>query len=236
MNPMRAAGLAILGLNLAFVACMLTAMALYPGGTWLRPEHVGHAFWENFLCDLLHTRSLNGANNGPGAGFARTGMLCETTALFLVWMAAPRLFPSRLFSGWVVRALGLTSALGTIAVVLLPSDRFGTVHGVAVLLASLPAFGAAIVALHALLRSPQTRPSGLSGSVALAFGVASFALYARTQFFSAPLTLWVPASQRIATFAVIVFCGVFAGQLLAVARSRAKPATAAKDNDADVTS
>ncbi|HMR11340.1 MAG TPA: hypothetical protein PKA88_36425 [Polyangiaceae bacterium] len=236
MNPMRTAGLAILGLNLAFVACMLTAMALYPGGTWLRPEHVGHAFWENFLCDLLHARALSGADNATGAAFARIGMLCETAALFGVWMAAPMLFPNRKASGLAVRSLGLTSALGTVAVILLPSDRFGALHGLAVLLASLPAFGAALVALHALLRSPQTRPSGLSGSVALAFGVASFALYARTQFFSAPLTLWVPASQRVATFAVIVFCGVFAGQLLAVARSRAKPATAAKDNDADVTS
>ena len=159
MTSQRAAGIGILCLNSGFVALASIAMALYPGGTWLEPARAGHAFWANFLCDLLHTRALSGADNGSGALFARIAMLAEAGALVLMWWSAPLLFPGRSVLGKVIRVLGVLSALGTTAVVLLPSDRFGALHGVMVLLASVPGFGAAVLTVGALLRF-RNAPSG----------------------------------------------------------------------------
>jgi hypothetical protein len=224
MNYVRAAAYAIFALNVSFVAAAASAAGLYPGGTWLRPDSVGHSFWENFLCDLLHTQSLNGGNNATGATLARGGMLAEAVALLLVWLSAPCLFPRRARTATFIRLAGVLSTLGTLAVVLLPSDRFGHVHGFAVVLASLPAFLAAVVCIVALLRSPAGRGSGLAGAAALATSFVSFGLYARTQFFGETLTLWVPASQRVATLAVVSFCCAVAWQLRNAQREVGEPA------------
>ncbi len=220
MTSQRAAGIGILCLNLGFVALSCVAMTLYPGGTWLEPARAGHAFWANFLCDLLHTQALSGADNSSGALFARLAMLAEAGALVLMWWAAPFLFPRRSNLGKGIRILGVLSTLGTLAVVLLPSDRFGALHGVMVLLASVPGFGAAVLTVSALLESETHRVGGAFGALALLTSLVSFVLYARTQFFGAALTVSVPASQRIATFAVVAFCVAVALRLLSPMRAK----------------
>ena len=56
--------------------------------------------------------------------------------------------------------------------------------------------------------------SAIAGVGALVSSTLSFALYARAQFFGAALTWVVPASQRVATFAVIAFACLVARDLI----------------------
>ncbi|MEZ4225638.1 MAG: hypothetical protein R3B13_32100 [Polyangiaceae bacterium] len=215
----RLLGGSLLALNAAFVLLTLAAMGTYPGGTWMEPERVGHSLWHNFLCDLLHTQSLNGGDNHVGAGLAQSAMLLETLALTLLWWGAPLLYATRRSGARLTRALGVTSACGVVAVVMLPSDRFGALHGMAVVVASGPAFAAALVCSYSLLQSGHRR-AGSAGVGALVVAVTSFVLYARAQYFGATLTAVVPATQRVATLALIAFSVLVARDLLAHSQCR----------------
>ena len=79
----------------AFVALIVPAMALYPGGTWWEPHAAGHRFWTNFLCDLEWRTALNGTPNPVGARLAEGAMLSLVLAFVPFWPVAARLFAAR---------------------------------------------------------------------------------------------------------------------------------------------
>src|SRR5260370_38051545 len=121
---------------------MVPATCLYPGGTWWDSTTRGYRFWENFLFDLEWRVALNGQPTQGASHLAQAAMLILTTAFIPFWLSVTRLF-DRPRLAILVRSFGLASVVGIIAVVLMPSDRFGVLHGIAVVVAGLPGLGAA---------------------------------------------------------------------------------------------
>jgi hypothetical protein len=198
--PARLNAVAILGSVAGFAGLEAAAMSLYPGGTWWDATTRGHRFWENFLCDLEWRVALNGAPNPLGSRLATAAMLVLLAGLAAFWVGVPRVFdgpPPR--GGSAVRWLGLTSALGTLAVVLMPSDRFGALHGVMVLTAGVPGILAAATAVAVLAAGePRPKVSAWTGGSMLVFAVTDLALYAWHFLARTPGTNLGPALQKVA--------------------------------------
>ena len=189
---------AILGSVAGFLALELPAMALYPGGTWFDATTRGYRFWENFLCDLEWRVALNGQAN-QGAPLAQAAMLVLVLGLAPFWIVVPRLLRERARLGAAVRVLGLVAAAGTVAVALMPSDRFGRLHGAAVILSGLPGLTAAGLAVVGLLFArPRPRAEGWIGASMLVFALINFVLYASHFLFGVEGTPLVPAAQKLA--------------------------------------
>ena len=183
-----------------FAGLELAAMSLYPGGTWWDVTTRGHRFWENFLCDLEWRVALNGMPNPLGSRFATAGMLVLLAGLAAFWLGVPRVFEDRPPRGAsAVQWLGLTSAVGTLAVVLMPSDRFGALHGVMVLISGVPGLLATALAVHVLaVGEPPPKVAAWTGAGMLAFALADFALYAWHFLDHTPGSILGPALQKVA--------------------------------------
>lgn len=201
---MQRARIALFACVGAFVALIVPAMALYPGGTWWEPHAVGHRFWSNFLCDLEWRTTLNGTPNPVGAPLAEGAMLSLVLAFVPFWPLAARLFPGRPRLGAAVRILGWTSVAGMIAVALMPSERFGPLHGVAVVVAGLPGLSAAVLAATGQLLVRRTLPGALGAAMVL-FAVADFVLYVHTMLHGGPGPLLLPAAQKVALLLLLAW-------------------------------
>ncbi|AKT43975.1 uncharacterized protein CMC5_082130 [Chondromyces crocatus] len=194
-------------------ALLGSAMALYPGGTWLDPQAPGHDFWRNFFCDLTQPVGLNGMSN-RGAVLGQVGMLGLVFAFVPFWWLLPRLFPEAASLGRGVRWAGLVSVVGLVAVPLLPSLRFGLLHTAAVFTACVPAFVAAGCAVVGLRRWPWLR--GL-GAVTLLSAVVDAGLYARGMLLRGPTIVLLPALQKVAALGLF---GWMVGVALSALRLR----------------
>ncbi len=194
----------LLGSVVAFVALFGVAAASYPGGSWLEPDSVGYRFWENFFCDALHATALNGAPNRVGAATMTAAMLCLTAGLLPMWWLLPQLFADCRRLGRAVRWLGPASVLLTAAVPFVPSDRFPSLHGIATVSASALSLLTLSLALWGLARTARRRPRllALGGIMALSVALSAL-LYVRNQYFGAPLTVLLPASQKVAAMLLI---------------------------------
>jgi hypothetical protein len=196
----RLNAIAIFGSVAAFAGLELAAMSLYPGGTWWDTTTRGHRFWENFLCDLEWRVALNGVPNPMGSRFATAAMLVLLAGLAAFWLGVPRVFEDRPPRGAsAVKWLGLTSAVGTLAVILMPSDRFGALHGVMVLTSGVPGLLATALAVRVLaMGEPPPKIAAWTGGGMLAFALADFALYAWHFLTHTPGTILGPALQKVA--------------------------------------
>ena len=173
-----------------FLLLEVPAMALYPGGTWWEPGLRGHRFWQNFLCDLEWRVALNGQPNPVGSMLAQGAMLVLVAGFVPFWSLASR-------RGRAARGLGLASVAGMIAVALMPSERFGALHGAAVMAAGLTGLGAAGLATLGQLRTGRKGLAAL-GTATLVVSLVDLALYARAALYGGPGSLLVPALQKVA--------------------------------------
>ncbi len=188
---------------IGFVALEVVAMSLYPGGTWWDSKAEGHRFWQNFLCDLEWRVALNGTPNPLGSRVALVAMLVLALGLGPFWLASAAAIGAAAGAGarlpLAVRFLGVSSAMGTVAVILMPSDRFGAVHGAAVIVAGVPGLAAAALAVFGLARSePRPRMAAWIGGAMLAFGFVDFVLYVSHLVAHTEGTPLVAAVQKVA--------------------------------------
>lgn len=183
----------------AFAALEIVAMRLYPGGTWWDPTTRGASFWQNYICDLESEVAGNGMSNLAGARFGKAAILVMVAGFTPFWWIVPRLFPKLGRLGLLVRVLGFASLAGITAVALMPSSRFGWLHGVAVLVAGAPGLSAAVLAVAGLLygEAPPRVAAALGGSM-LVFALADFVLYTRTWMHGGPGPLVLPVAQKLA--------------------------------------
>jgi hypothetical protein len=211
----------LVGLAL-FVALVAVAMAFYPGGTCWDVTTRGHRFWQNFLCDLEWRVALNGEPNLLGSRLAQTAMLLLVFGLAPFWFDVPYLFAARQRVGGVaVRALGLTSVAATIAVVFMPSERFGALHGVMVIVACVPGLAAATWAVRGLaLGEPRPRVCAWIGGSMFVFALVDFVLYASHLIRHTEGTPAVPAIQKVALILLLTWMVALA---LRVARRPSTP-------------
>ncbi len=202
LGAVRRALLSCVGL---FVVLEGAAMALYPGGTWWEPTARGHRFWQNFLCDLSWRVALNGQDNRVGSLLSQAAMLVLVAGFVPFWVlvGGP--------GARGVRVLGFASVIGTGAVTLMPSDRFGAMHGMAVMVAATTGLTAAVLAAVGQLRAGD-RVAGVLGLSVLGAGGVDFALYVQTFGSGGPGPLALPALQKVALLLLVAWMGVVAAR------------------------
>jgi len=188
----------------AHLACSVVAIARYPGGTWCDRQTVGYSLWSNFLCDLLHEHALNGAEN-PGSGPGQLGLVALVIAIATFWSAVSTLDSTRRGTSRAIRVSGGLAVALMMAVLALPSDRFGSLHGRAVMAAGAPGFLAMTLSLTALGRKPGYRVLAVVGGLALAFGMADMAWYAKAYFGGGDCVPALPLLQRVAVLLLLGF-------------------------------
>ena len=198
---------------LAFIAIFSLAAAAYPGGTHFDHASIGHDLWLNTMCDVTRSVALDGRPNGLGCMLASIAMIVLAAGLGVTFALLPRLFVARARMAAAVRALGTISALGAVAVVLLPSDRFGSVHGVAIVCAGIPGLAAALLALVAVLRERTSARAVIAlGGLALGVAAVDFALYVAELVSGSASQASVSVLERIATALLLAW-------MLAIARA-----------------
>lgn len=192
----------------SFVALVTAAIVEYPGGTWFDARTRGHAFWQNFLCDLFHHRALNGADNARSAALATAGMLAMLVSIAAFFALIARLERTEGRAARVARWAGAGACVAGIAVPLTPSDRYRVAHLSAVLIACAPALAATAAALWVSLRAPVSRWIPLAALATLVFGAIDALMYAVAFGVSARLDrlyLWLPVFQRLATLSLLAW-------------------------------
>jgi hypothetical protein len=209
MNPLDrrgAAPSAIVACVLAFVALVVPAMLLYPGGTWWDATTHGHRFWQNFLCDLEWRVALDGQPNIVGSRLAEAALLSLVLAFVPFWLVVPRLFADDPRLGLAVRGLGNASVAGMVAVALMPSERFGVLHGAAVVIAGVPGLSAATLSVVGLARGGRSaRPAAWIGASMLVFAFTDFALYVSHLVAHVEGTPFIAAAQKVALILLLVW-------------------------------
>jgi hypothetical protein len=202
-----------------FLTLELAATSLYPGGTWWHPRSRGYTFWENYLCDAMQQRAINGLPN-RGAPLAALAMLLLVVGLAAMWAGVPRLFV-REARGRVARALGLTSAIATLALVALPADRFGAWHGRAVILAGLPGLCASALTVAELLRFDAAASlAGWFGAAWLVAALVDFLPYSIHLARGTDGSTFFPATQKLALGFLLLWMLAIAHRLARDGRER----------------
>jgi hypothetical protein len=139
--------------------------------------------------------ALNGASNSTGAALALAGFLAGAAAFVPFWLLLPLLFRDVPRLGAAVRAAGLISVAGLLAVPLTPSLKLGLLHSAAALTASVPGLAAALLAIAGLGSAPALRWLGAGTLLAAA---ADAALYTHQVLRPGPTPAALPALQKIA--------------------------------------
>ena len=193
-------------------------MASYAGGSWLHPHASGHAFFENFWCDLLRQPAHNGRPNSTSVWLGTVGFAALAAALALFWWEIADVF--RDWRRGFVRWGGLVSSLATAAVAFMPSDRFPALHAPVVLLAGGLGFACGcLCSAWGLRHLAVARVFGSASLLLVSAAAVNLGLYVWVAYLHGVDTLVLPAAQKVATFALLVW--VASG--LAFSASRPKP-------------
>jgi hypothetical protein len=210
-----------LGFLALFWGAMTVAMLSYAGGSWLHPQAASHLFFENFWCDLLREPAHNGLPNGLSVLFASIGFTALAASLAAFWLEVARLLP--LGPARFVRLAGVTSAVATVVVALMPSDRFPSLHAPAVLAAGGLGFICGCLVSGWAIRHHRAVPRfALSALVLVAAAAVNLVLYVKVAYFVPSETIVLPAAQKIASIALVfwVFAGLRAAQTLSADRPK----------------
>lgn len=73
-----------------FVILYVVATFYYPGGSQLNKNEVGFSWTNNYWCNLLNEKAINGAYN-PAKPIALTGMFILCVSLAVFWFVFPKL-------------------------------------------------------------------------------------------------------------------------------------------------
>lgn len=195
----------------AFGVLVSTAAVTYPGGTWLRRASVGFSFWNNFWCDLLSTRALNGQSNLLGAVLARAAFACFALALFGFWPLACSLARSTAFDAAhanperphaLARGAGRFGALSLLLVAVVPAATSELIHGVAVVVSAGASLAAVSLLLPGLVRCGEHKAAWLAVATLVVFVVCLVDYVSRGALGGAA---WLAGAQKIATALLLAF-------------------------------
>ena len=200
---------------LIFILSSVTAMLLYPGGTWWEPARRGHSFWDNFLCDLLHNPALNHQSNPVGSRLAAGAMLTYFAGLSVFWSMTGVWLCCRLRLAGLVARLGVVGTPLLAAVPLLPSHQYPKLHTVAVVVGSLPALLALILFAGGYLSEPHSRALHRCLTVGLALLVVlCLGLYAQNAVWGGPSLRVVPRLERLTSMGALLWMFTLLRQIL----------------------
>ncbi len=205
----------ILATVASFAVLFSLAAHAYPGGTHFNRRSIGHDFWRNTLCDVARSSSLDGAANHTGAALARCAMTVLAIGLGMLFYILPSWFaqnPRGVQLAKSVRATGIFFVPFAIAVVFLPTDRFSALHGLAIVLAGVPGFSAAVLVLAGLLRRDSHAPRIVTriGVIAVSVAAIDFSIYVDEVVRGGSARLSVVVLERIATLLLLLWMVVVA--------------------------
>jgi len=207
-----------------FWLAMGAAMFSYAGGSWLYPHARSHHFFANFWCDLLREPAHNGLPNGRSVVLASLGFAAIALALALFWLEVARLLSP--LSARFLRVAGVTSAVATAVVALMPSDRFPALHAPAVLTAGGLGFVCGCLVSSWAIRHFREVPGfALSALLLVTAAFVNLGLYVKVAYFIPGETIVLPAAQKIASVALVfwMIAGLGAAQAQARALSADRP-------------
>ena len=184
------------------------AATAYPGGNHFDHHAVGHDFWRNALCDVARAKAIGGAPNPVGACFARVAMSTMALAIGLLMWSLPRHFPKRVVLRQVVRFFAMITVPAALAVVFLPTDQFGDLHGIATVIAGLLGTGGATLAVLASVRDTR-RPSIFLGVLTLAAAFGSLGVYLVELIGGGPPRMAVPVLEHVAALLLVTWMLAF---------------------------
>jgi hypothetical protein len=201
-----------LGASVAIFTILIAyAVARYPGGTWADHGTRGYDPLHNFICDLIEPIALDGETNAASARAAITAIVVLSAGLALTWSLLPAFFPPdarRL--GVVVRALGIVSTLGIVAVPLTPAKSWYWSHAGAVLFAGASGLAAAATSVVGLTRSRDARALAALGCFVVAVVLVDVALYVHQLIVVGNPSIWLSLLEVVATVALLAWLGAIA--------------------------
>ena len=188
------------------VALFVCAASAYPGGSHFDHHAPGHDFFRNSLCDVARSTAIGGGSNLVGAALARLSMTIMALGIGVLFWVLPQRFPSSPRTGTLVRGLGTVATPAAIAVVFLPTDHYGSVHGTAIVTAGIPGLAAAAMAVTGLLRErAASRLLGVLGTGTLVVGLFAFLLYVHELVTDGPPQTAVPTLEHIAALLLVTW-------------------------------
>jgi hypothetical protein len=209
----RIASCAIVAAVIGFLALIVPAMRAYPGGTAWDSTTRGSDFWLNYLSDLQRSVALNGEPNAEGSALAQAAMLVLAVGLAPLWWLVGRLFLGRPRLGRAVRLSGVAGVVGSIAVGLMPADRFGDGHALAIVLGGVPglvATGLTVVGLAS--RGHTARVAAVTGGAMLLVSSADFLLYVGRLGRAGPDLTVIALLERMSIILVLLWMCTIAWQ------------------------
>jgi hypothetical protein len=213
----RACALAVVAAALAGSGLLGAAIAVYPGGSAVAPEARGFDVVDDFVCDLLHATTLDGARN-PAAPLARAALVVFAVGLSALFVVLPGLLPGSPAHARLVRRAGVTSSAGWIVVALTASDRLARGHAALVLGSLVSGMVAASISVVGLAGRPDRRALALLGACALVCAGLDGLLYGLLLATGdASLARVVPSLQKLAI--VLLMGWALAVALTAVRRT-----------------
>lgn len=211
MRVDRALSNAIVVAIAGFSGLIVVAMAIYPGGNGWDRAAPGNDFWLNFLCDLERRVALDGKPNCVGSVLTQVAMLWLAGGLLALFWRLGRIFRARPRVAAAVRWLGGASVTGAAAVALMPADRFGDAHGLAIVIGGVPGLAAALVSVVEMRRHEAApRITTRIGVVMLVVSCADFALYVRQLFGEDPGPRALAILERASLILILVWMALVA--------------------------
>lgn len=203
------------GVIVGFVILKGLSTQWYPGGTVFSARDVGYDFWRNYLCDVMAPVALNGQINTHASILSGAGVgVLYLLGLLPVWWFLPMLWGGRRSVRLALRLFGGFSLLG---MVLMLGEGMGY-HPFSHAVVSAIAAGAGFTAMALLVLWLPWSGYGTWRLRALEWwivglGILNLVTYLRTQWFQAPVTAFLPASQKLVLIALLVWLWVLAVHL-----------------------
>ena len=93
-----------------FVILYVVAALLYPGGSGIDKTSVGYNWMENYWCNLLNNKAINGQNN-TAKPVAMTAMVVLCVSLSLFWILFPVIVQLKKYHRLIIQIGGAASMI-----------------------------------------------------------------------------------------------------------------------------
>lgn len=182
--------LPLLGI-IIFIVLYITATLLYPGGSQIDKNSIGFSWINNYWCNLLNQKAINGQHNSAKP-VAMTGMfvLCLTLSIF--WF----IFPRHINVGKKIK-LGI-QIFGTLSMIIAFFLFTSTNHDLIINLASIFGLVATVGAFIGLYKIRWFKLFAFGLLNILLIGLNNYVYYTKG------LIIYLPIVQKI-TFATFLF-------------------------------
>jgi hypothetical protein len=177
---------------IAFALLYVLSSLQYPGGSQADPQSMGFSWMNNYFCNLLNERAINGKPN-LGQPFALASLLVLALSLALFWWSFPNYLPLIQFQSKMIRITGVSSMI--VACLLFTHIN----HDLITNTASLFGLIAILTSMWALYQNKQM--------AIVVFGLLNLVLVLINNwlYYDASLIKYLPLVQKISFASVLIW-------------------------------